>query len=223
MKTQGMFFLIVLSLCACKSDKTIKPQDYDGEYPYVKRTNQPISTYQSKFISSWQVPPTVPIATPTLAIGQYSFMFKDHAWNHWPYINVVFRLTNNPSPPFDRIGKSILGVSIAAMSDYNCTMESVNFIVPSKAGNYRFGHELDYDSTNPSFQNIDCDALKDQVVAQVTADNWINISRLDTINNHVEGSFDLSFNVSRKDTTYSIVYPTNIRMRGNFSGPFQKR
>jgi hypothetical protein len=221
MKLTWMLLLIVLSLCTCKKDdKTITPENYDGEYPYDKNTGKAIPTYQPIFTSSWQGPPLTTTATPVPASGQYSFQFRDHAWNHWPYINVSLRLVSNPSAPFDRIGSRILGVGITAMSGYECGMESVNFIIPAKAGRYRFGQDVTYDSNKPVFYNYDCDAPKDKIVADKTADNWVNVTRLDTLAKQVEGSFDLNFTIVSKDARYSLVYPTRIRIRGSFNGPF---
>ena len=223
MKPSYLLLLIVLSLCTCKSDKTITPQEYDGEYPYAKSTGNPIPTYRSQFISSWQLPPVSPVVTPVSAVGQYRLMFKNHDWNHWPFIVVnSTKFTKTPSA-FEYMKSPVLETIFVAQSEYYCSTESVSFAIPAKMGRYQFGQGVDYSHTNPSFYSFDCDAPKDRIEADRAADNWVNVARLDTLNKQVEGSFDLSFKVVRKDIRYSIVYPTHIRMRGSFSGPLVTR
>ncbi|WP_144051813.1 hypothetical protein [Fibrisoma limi] len=220
MKFVGLCFLVVLSLCTCTSDKTVSHEDYNGEYPYIKSTGKPISTYQPVFTSAWQGPPVTNTPTPVLAMGEYAFTFKGHNWNHWPYTNISQRIIENPSSPFDRIGSRILGIGFTAMDGFECQMESVHFIVPAQVGRFRFEPSV-YDlSIMPTFRTYDCDAPKDRITLDLKADNWVNITRLDTQAHHVEGSFNLNFMIIDKDVSYSLIYPTQIFMQGNFKGPY---
>ena len=106
------------------------------------------------------------------------------------------------------------------MSSYECSMESVNFVIPAQIGRFRF--DQPGPDGSPFFHTFDCDQAKDHIVVDNTADNWVNVTRLDTLANQVEGSFDLNFTITRKEVSYSIIYPTQIRMRGSFNGLFTK-
>ena len=207
MTNPWMVLLLCLALSGC-TDKTIAidPVGYDGDYPYYRNQDIQIRTYQPDFKNpDWT----------NLAPSLYAISFNEHTWNHWPYTRIGAGWRNG----------SDFGVSALAMEGRDCIKESFNFVVPAKVGMHRFGKEVAYAFTSPGYSTEDCDGGKDAIKADQTANNWVNITRFDSLSkpNEAEGNFDLTFKITRKNLTYSIVYPNTIRMRGSFKQRFKEK
>ncbi len=208
MKNLWMLLLLCLALSDCK-DKAIDPESYDGDYPYYRVGGAQIPTHPTRFENTPQAP------------GTYKVLFNNHDWNHWLYIAAGGGLTPRSA--------SLFGLGMLAVGGVDCDREHFDFAIPAKVGMYRYGKEVAYDvkfPQNPNFSMINCDASSgNSVEADQTANNWVNITRFDTLSkpNEAEGSFDITFKIVRKNPNYSIVYPNTIRMRGSFKQQFNPK
>lgn len=196
MKNLWMLLLLCLSLSGCK-DKTVDPEDYTGDYPYHKEDGVRIQTYDNPKLMGpkWNSPMD----------GTCQLFFNDHGWNHWPAISA-------------NSGRYATGttcnINFSGASGLGCIQETIGFIIPAKVGLYKY---LD-GSMKAYFYTLDCDAPKDRIEIDKQADNWVNIAQYDSLirPDELEGSFDITFKIVRKNLIYSIVYPNTIRMRGSF-------
>jgi hypothetical protein len=208
MKNLWILLLLCLALSDCK-DKAVDPAAYDGDYPYYRNGGGQIRTYPIRFENTGST------------TGAYQVSFNNHDWNHWLYVIA--------GGGWSARSASTFGFGMLAVEGVDCNRESFNFSVPAKVGMHRYGKEVAYASQfpeNPYFSLINCDAGSDNtVLADQTANNWVNITRFDSLSrpNEAEGSFDITFKIVQKNPNYVLVYPNTIRMRGSFKQRFKER
>lgn len=163
---------------------------YNGDYP-IDLTGKPLPTYSVQ--TSW--PDTI--------------YFNQHLWNHWPRVNGSFNVTED---------RKSMGCTFWAGDGLG--REVFGFRIPAKIGLFR-KEMLQYQIGTyyyPFFTTTDDDVTINHYRLAEEADNWVVVTRYDSLNRRVAGRFSLFFKpIETKRSGRDVVYPTVINMHGSFN------
>lgn len=118
--------------------------------------------------------------------------------------------------------KEKIGFSVAANTSFSYLDEWVSiYHIPTKSGIYTvenndFKQNCSQVVANNSWVNIDVSLADYKVYKTPTKYNQVTISKIDTVANTVEGSFELFFIATKKDRP---VFPDTIQLSGTFQSP----